>query len=104
MFKNIDLSTLSSVVYKVDPSQIGGSLSLHVDKSDGKELSIVEVGQVERSQKIGADQKDNKWKEVSGKLIPQKGVHDIYIVYHDPENAQSSMWTTLFLDWIEFRK
>jgi cytochrome c len=104
MFKNIDLTSISSVVYKVDPSQIGGRLSLHIGKPDGKELSSVVVGQVISSQKKGTDQKDNKWKEVSGKLLPQKGVHDIYIVYHDPKNAQSSMWTTLFLDWIEFKK
>ncbi|MDO1451379.1 PQQ-dependent sugar dehydrogenase [Rhodocytophaga aerolata] len=104
MFKDVDLAVLSSVVYKVDPSQIGGRLSLHIDRPDGKELSSVEVGQAKKSQKTGADQKDTKWKEVSGKLLPQKGVYDIYIVYHDPKNAQSSMWTTLYLDWIEFRK
>jgi cytochrome c len=104
MFKDIDLTGISSVLYKVDPTQIGGKLSLHLDRPDGKELSRIQIEQGKSPQKTGADQKQQPWRQVSGKLLPEKGIHDIYIVYHDPENAQSSMWTTLFLDWIEFRK
>jgi cytochrome c len=104
MFKDIDLTQISSVQYRVDPTQIGGKLSLHLDQPDGKEIASVDIKQVQRIQKAGADQKNHQWQVVSSKLIPEKGVHDLYIVYHDPNDTKSSIWTTLFLDWIEFRK
>jgi hypothetical protein len=91
-------------LYLVDPAQIGGRLSLHLDKPDGKVISSVSIDQIKRPLKIGADQKNNKWSTVSSKLIPEEGVHDLYIVYNDPQNAKLNMWTTLYLDWIEFRK
>jgi cytochrome c len=103
MFKDIDLTDISSVLYRLDPSQIGGKLTINIDRPDGKELSSIQIEQVKSPQK-GVDDKVGTWKQVSAKLLPEKGVHDIYIVYHDPENAQSGMWTTLFLDLIEFRK
>jgi cytochrome c len=104
LFKNIDLNSISSILYSVDPTQIGGRLSLHLDTPGGKEISSVSIDQIKRPQKTGADQKNNIWKTVSGKLIREKGVHDLYVVYNDPQNAKSSIWTTLYLDWIKFRK
>ncbi len=104
LFKNIDLTNISSVLYFVDPTQIGGRLSLHLDKPDGKEISSISINQIKSLKKTTADQKNNKWKTVPSQLISEEGIHDLYIVYNDPQNAQSSMFTTLYLDWIEFRK
>jgi hypothetical protein len=92
------------VLFRVDPAQIGGRLSLHLDRPDGKEIGAVSIDQMKRTLKAGADQTDHAWKEVSCKLMPERGIHHLYIVYHDPENAKSGIWTTLFLDTIEFRK
>jgi cytochrome c len=103
MFNNIDLSGISSVQYRVDPTLIGGKLSLHLDKPDGKEIASVNIEQVKSVQKAGADQKAQQWQVVNSKLLPENGTHDLYLVYHDPGNAQSSMWNTIFLDWIEFK-
>jgi hypothetical protein len=103
-FKDIDITKISSILYLVDPAQIGGRLSLHLEKPDGKEISSVSIDPIKRPLKIGADQKNNKWKTVPSQLISEEGFHDLYIVYNDPQNAQSSMFTTLYLDWIEFRK
>jgi cytochrome c len=104
MFKDIDLTGISSLQYQVDPTQIGGQLSLHLDSARGKEIARVNIEQVKRPQKMGADQNNHLWQEVNSKILPEKGIHDLYIVYHDPKNAESSMFNTLFLDWIKFSK
>jgi cytochrome c len=104
MFKDIDLTDISSVLYRIDPAQIGGRLSLHLDSPQGKQIASVDIAQARETQKKTADQKDHQWKIVSSKLLPGNGTHDLYLVYHDPKQATSSMWVTLFLDWIEFRK
>jgi cytochrome c len=102
MFRNIDLTDISSVQYRVDQTQIGGQLSLHLDSPHGKQVASVNVEQFKKPQKTNA--KGYFWQVVSSKVLPENGIHDLYFVYHDPKNAQSSMWTTLYLDWIEFKK
>ena len=104
LFKNIDLTNITTVLYLVDPSQIGGKLSLHLDKPDGKEIGAVSIEQIKRLLKTGTDQKNNNWSAISCKLIPEEGMHDLYIVYNDPPNAKSDISTTLYLDCIEFRR
>jgi cytochrome c len=104
LFKNIDLTDISSVQYRVDPSQIGGRLSLHLDSPQGKQIASVEIAQARETIKKTADQKDHQWKVVSSKLLPTNSTHDLYLVYHDPKQATSSMWVTLYMDWIAFRK
>lgn len=104
MFKEIDLSHITSVTYSVDPAQIGGQLSLHLDSPDGKQIASVTIEQVKRAQQTTADQKDHQWKTISSEVLPENGIHDLYVVYHDPGKAKSGMFTTLFLDWITFRK
>jgi cytochrome c len=102
LYKDIDLSQITSVAYSVDPAQIGGQLSLHLDKPDGKQLASVTIEQVKSAQKNTADQKNHQWKVVSSQVLPENGAHDLYVVYHDPKQATSGMFTTLFLDWIAF--
>jgi cytochrome c len=104
LFKNIDLTGISSILFNVDPSQIGGTISVRLGSPDGKEVGSVSIDQKKRPQKTGADQKDNAWTVARMKTTPQAGVHDLYIVYTDPKDAQSGMWTTLYLDWIEFQR
>jgi cytochrome c len=104
LFKNIDLTQIAAASFSVDPSQIGGTLSLRLDKQDGKEICNVAVAQLRQPQKAGADQKNNKRLTVTGKLLPISGIHDVYVVYENPRDAQASMWQTLLLDWIVFKK
>lgn len=102
LFKNIDLTSINSVFFEVDPGQIGGRLSLHLDRPGGEEISSVLINQVKRVEKKGADQNNRVWQTVSSKLTSQAGAHDVYLVYNDPPNAASGMWITLFLRDIEF--
>jgi hypothetical protein len=81
MFTNTDPTDISSVLYKADPTQIGGKLSINIDRPDGKELSGIQIEQGISPQKLGTDDKLCKWKQVSGKLIFGKGVHYIYKEY-----------------------
>jgi hypothetical protein len=104
LFKNIDLTKIGTVLFFVDPSGIGGKLALRLGSPTGQEIGAVSIPQVKRPQKAGADQKDNKWTTVQMKTTPQAGNHDLYIVYSDPEDAKSDVWTSLFLDWIEFKR
>jgi cytochrome c len=96
LFKDIDLTGISSAQFRVDPSQIGGRLSLHLDRPDGKEISSIVIDQVKSQGKKGTDKKDSPWLTKTGKIQAAQGVHDLYIVYHDPAETKSSMWTTLF--------
>jgi cytochrome c len=104
LFRNIDLTDISTVLFLVDPSGIGGKLTLRLDSSNGKEVGSVSIAQVKRPRKAGADQKSDHWTTVQMKTTPQAGNHDLYIVYSDPEDAKSDIWTSLFLDWIEFKR
>jgi hypothetical protein len=88
----------------VDPSQIGGKITLHLGSPNGQEIGSVSIPKVKRLQKAGADQKDYQWTTVQMKTTPQAGNRNLYIVYTDPADAKSGIWTSLFLDWIEFRK
>ncbi len=65
---------------KQTATKIGVRLSLHSDKPDGKELSFGSIYQLKKPQKTGADQKSPEWKIVGGRLTPEKGTHNIYIV------------------------
>jgi cytochrome c len=103
MFKNIDLTDISSVLYSLDQTQIGGKLSLRLGNPDGKEVASLSVDQIKRTQKSSPEQ-GHRWEVVPSPLTPVSGIHDLYIVYTDPENAKSNIYETLFLDWIEFRK
>jgi cytochrome c len=104
LFKNIDLTRIGTVLFFVDPSGIGGKLTLRVDGPSGQKIGAVSIPQVKRPQKAGADQNDYKWRTVQMKTTPQAGNHDLYIVYTDPAEAKSDVWKSLFLDWIEFRR
>jgi cytochrome c len=104
LFKNLDLTQIAAASFSVDPTQIGGNLSLRLDKPDGKEICNVAIAQVSRPQKKGADQKNNQWLTVTGKLLPVMGVHDVYVVYENPRDAEAGMWQTLLLNWITFKK
>ncbi|HZF63506.1 MAG TPA: carbohydrate-binding protein, partial [Chitinophagaceae bacterium] len=103
MFKSIDLTNISSLLYSLDPTQIGGKLSLRLDNPGGKEVASLSINQKDRPQKAGPDQ-EHKWERLASPLTPVSGLHDLYIVYTDPENAKSNIYVTLFLDWIEFKK
>jgi cytochrome c len=102
-FKNVDLTNISSLLYSLDRTQIGGKLSLRLDSPGGKEVASVSVEQVKRPQKAGPD-REQRWEAIPSPITPVPGLHDLYIVYTDPENAKSNINVTLFLDWIEFRK
>jgi cytochrome c len=104
LFRNIDLTNIGTVLFFVDPSGIGGKLTLHLGSPSGGEIGSVSIPQLKRTQKAGADQKNNHWTTVQMKTTPQAGNHDLYIVYSDPKDAKSDIWTSLFLDWIEFRR
>jgi cytochrome c len=104
LFKNLDLTQIAAASFSVDPTQIGGKLSLRLDKPDGKEICNVAIAQISRPQKKGADQKNNEWLTVTGKLLPVRGVHDVYVVYENPRDAQAGIWQTLLLNWITFKK
>jgi cytochrome c len=104
LFKNIDLTKIGTVLLFVDPSGIGGKLTLRLGNPGGQEIGSVSIAQVKRPQKAGTDRKDNSWKTVEMKMTPREGNHDLYVVYTDPEGAKSDVWTSLFLDWIEFRR
>lgn len=104
LFKNLDLTHIAAVSYAVDPAQIGGKLSLRVGSPDGKEIGAVAIAQKKRPQKTGADQNNTKWQMVASKLAPTSGVHNVYVVYQNPDNAEAGIWQSLFLNSIAFRK
>ncbi len=103
IFKHVDLSHKSSVFLSADPTQLGGKLWLRLGNPAGKEIASILVDQERNPDKPGSSL-EHYWKVTKCRSTPVYGVHDLYIVYSDPSNTKSSIWTTLFLDWIEFRK
>jgi cytochrome c len=103
MYRDLDLRNISSLAFKIDPSLIGGRLSIHLDKPDGKEIGSVSF---DKSSAAGTSEanSENRWVTVTAKVFPPTTTHDVYIVYHNPADAQANMWVTLSLESILFKK
>jgi hypothetical protein len=79
--------------------QAGGKLSMHLDKSDGKEISSLLI-----EQKLGEEKSKKSKRKIQGKLLPTEGVHDVFIVYKKPVNGKKDISSTLLLEWISFNR
>jgi cytochrome c len=99
LFRSIDLTNIRSLTWGLDSVQIGGKLSMHLDKADGKEISSVAV-----EHKPGAEESKKSTRKIQSKLLPTEGVHDVFIVYQEPSNGKGDIFSTLFLEWITFNR
>ena len=89
-FKSIDLAHVKRLIYKVQSSGPGGTITVHLDSRDGPVVSSIDVP------KIKSGSKNIGWEEIGASLNVTQGTHDLYFVFTGPGQ-------NLFnVDWIRF--
>ncbi len=104
-FKQIDMQDLKSLAFYYDARQIGGELTVRLDALDGDVICRIKIEQ-DKSKRVfheGEVRKGEGWGTIVEKLVEVKGIHDVYLLYEDLPNNQSTMFRSLSLDWVEFR-
>ncbi|PSR52756.1 PKD domain-containing protein [Adhaeribacter arboris] len=93
-FKNIDLTHVKSLTYRVQTNGTGGNIEVHLDKPDGTLVSTVAV-----PARKSSELKSN-WPEVSTPINQKTtGNHDVYFVFTGSLPNQQNLFN---LDWIYF--
>lgn len=95
MFKDLDLTHLKNISYRVQSQGIGGNIEVRLNSMDGPPISSVAVPAGK------ATDPALDWKEITAPLQKEvKGMHDLYFVFTNPGGQQQS---NLFnLDWLYF--
>jgi len=87
-----DLSDIGSLTYRLANSQVGGTVSLHLDSPTGKQISTLTINE------------EGNWrtfKEFTTILDNAKGVHDLYFVFKHPTEKNRSFFS---IDWVQFNR
>lgn len=94
-FKQIDLSQIKAIVFKVLEHGSGGILDVRLDRIDGPVIGSLTVAGGQ------ADDLTKGWKEAPVKLVSTSGVHDVYLVFRNSAEDQKDLF---FLDWMFFQR
>jgi len=100
MFKGIDLTGVESLTYRVSAREHGGTIALHLDAPDGPVVSTVQVKPTFRKQGGVWELQPENWTEVTGRLSPASGKHDLYFVFTNDQIKDKGLMN---VDWILFR-
>ncbi len=97
MYKDVDLTGISSVNYRYQTGTKSSFIEMHIDKLDGPIINKVETHCSEEKVNEGW----YAWKGYTnsvGKVQPTAGIHDIYLVYR-----KGSIFLTdlIHLDWMD---
>lgn len=90
MFRDLDLSHISEIGFRVQPLEVGGSIEVRVDRLDGRVIGIADV-----------PVEDNDWQEVGAEIDVTNDTHDVYFVFINPNAPEQRLFN---LDWIQFLK
>ncbi|WP_285544446.1 PQQ-dependent sugar dehydrogenase [Dyadobacter frigoris] len=93
-FNQIDLNGIGQIDFRVQREGQGGTIEVRLDDPQGPVVGSVEVeaGKVK-------DPK-SEWEQRIAILSPEKGMHDLYIVFKNP----TSQWGLFHVDLMKFQK
>ncbi len=94
-FKQIDLTHIKSISFRLLEEGTGGTIELHLDRADGPLVGSLEVP----PGKVGDYTKS--WKDAVARLKPTVGQHDLYFTFKNPADERKEMF---FLDSMYFNK
>ncbi|MBY5959385.1 PQQ-dependent sugar dehydrogenase [Membranicola marinus] len=89
VYENIDLTDIDHLQYRIQANGPGGKISIHLDRIDGPVVSELVV-----TRKAGGS-----WDVYKGELQSTDSVHDLYIVFTNPDNPRYNLFN---IDWVEF--
>lgn len=93
-FKQLDLTHVKNIAYRVQANGVGGHIELRLNKPDGQLISTVAIPPVKASEVKKA------WQEVTAPLnVTDEGSHDLYLIFTNVTQAQQNLFN---LDWIYF--
>lgn len=93
MFKDIDLTHIEKVTYRIQKHGAGGILELRTDSIAGNLISTIDIA--------GGEVKDLKgsWEEVVARVEATTGVKDVYLVFKNDEAIRGNLF---HIDWLRF--
>ncbi len=100
LFKGIDLTGVEALTYRVAAREHGGAIELHLDAPDGPVVNTVQVKPTFRKQGGVWELQPENWAEVTGRLSPATGKHDLYFVFKNDQIKDKGLMN---VDWIYFR-
>ncbi|HRQ16431.1 MAG TPA: PQQ-dependent sugar dehydrogenase [Agriterribacter sp.] len=92
-FKQLDLSGIKKLKYRVQLDGEGGTLELRLDRPDGKLVSTLTIS----PGKVQDRAKD--WIELVTEVSSVEGTHDLYFVFSNPKAGKKNLFN---LDWVYF--
>lgn len=89
-FKQLDLTQVKSLKYRVLTNGLGGNIEVRLDRPDGKVVSTVAI----------PAGKSKAWQEITASVSSQeKGAHDVYFLFTNSGNVPQNLFN---LDWVYF--
>jgi hypothetical protein len=89
VLKNTDLQNKNQFIYRYICWKKKGVWRIHLDQPDGPVIATLNANPV------------NKWENAPVDVVPQKGVHDLYVVYENPD-PKKPQDNGIQLDWFHF--
>lgn len=92
-FKQIDLSGIKKLKYRVQPDGEGGTVELRLDHRDGKPVSTLTIPPGK------AEDRAKDWITLTTDITPVEGIHDLYFVFSNPGAGKKNLFN---LDQVDF--
>ncbi|MGK6350399.1 PQQ-dependent sugar dehydrogenase [Parapedobacter sp. DT-150] len=92
-FRDVDLTEVRRIAYRIQPSGVGGAIELRLDSMAGAVVSRVDVPTGNYS---GAE---DGWREIVGAVSNTSGKHDLYVVFVNQAGREQPLFN---IDWLEF--
>ncbi len=91
-FKNVDLTDKNQLLFTLSNKNKGGTLLIYLDSINGQLLTNITL-----------DTSKNSFELFVNDFLPQKGTHDLYFQYSNP-NLKNANDRGITLDWFHFSK
>jgi cytochrome c len=98
VFRNMDLSGISSLTFQLNPKNTSGKIELRLDSPVGDLVGSTPVV----SKETVAIQPGAQWAAVKMPVDAVKGMHDLYFVFSG--DAKTTIWNTFDVDTILFSR
>lgn len=92
VLKNVDLTSIKSLILNHRVFKEGGILEIFLDNKDGQKLISYKQ-----------NKKNNQWHNIELQLPSISGVHDLYFAYHNPK-IKDIKENGLMINWLHFKK
>ena len=96
-FRQADLTAIKSLDLELNAQAKGGTFSIRIDSTDGKEIGSLKV-----EKDISSNTDKRSLRKLNVPISPVSGVHDVYVVYTEPSGQKAANSGFILVEWITF--